>query len=60
MTSLLPKPHGQGVRNNEKKRNYVWENLSRIEYRTLACRNVEEARAVEARMRAQNSYAFPT
>lgn len=36
MSSLLPKPLGQGTRKNEEKRIYVLNHLSHIEYRTVA------------------------
>lgn len=60
MTSLLPKPLGQGVRNNEEKRQYVFKHRSCIEYRTMACRSVVEARAAEARLLIENKYLFST
>lgn len=60
MTSLLPAPFGQGTRNNAAKRQYVWEHLSRIEYRTMPCASEEDARAAEDRLHAQNRYVFPT
>lgn len=35
MTSLLPKPYGRDVQNNERKRQYVLAHVEAIEYRTL-------------------------
>lgn len=60
ITSLLPPPFGQGTRINVEKRQYVWDNLCRIEYRTMACASVEDAKAEEVRLHAKNQYVFPT
>ena len=46
MTSLLPKPLGAGTRNNAELRNYVWDNIADIEYRTIAYKNREDAEAL--------------
>jgi hypothetical protein len=54
MTSLLPKPLGQGTRKNLKKRNYVLQHLDNIEYRTLACDSAEEAKGRERTIRDDN------
>ena len=48
MSSLLPKPWGQGTRKNERKRKYVFANLAYVEYRYHACRSEKEAKALEA------------
>lgn len=42
MLSLLPAPWGSGTRTNKAKRKYVLENLSAIEYQTLAFANAQE------------------
>ena len=61
MTSLLPKPLGAGTRDNKFKRNYVHEYLDHIEYRTIACRDEDEARELERDLKVkQDSYQFPT
>ena len=59
MTSLLPAPFGQGARNKSKKREDVWKNITRVEYRTMACNGVLEAQAMEARLLAENTYIHP-
>lgn len=51
MTSLLPKPLGQGTRKNEEKREYVLNNIHNIEYRTVACTNEIEAKKIEDELR---------
>jgi hypothetical protein len=59
MTSLLPRPLGCGTRNNEGKRKYVFEHLGTIEYRTLACASIEDARQKENQLRFQSlDYLF--
>jgi hypothetical protein len=48
MSSLLPLNQGGcGTRNNINKRKYVWDNIDRIEYRTIACTTCEEAEQYE-------------
>jgi hypothetical protein len=60
MTSLLPAKLGRGKRNNEKKREYVLKNLGRIEYRTLACADGDEAKAQERKLQLKrDKYKFP-
>lgn len=58
MTSLLPATLGRGTRNNRELRNYVFSNLSRVEYRTHACASKKEAQALEIRLRAENAPRF--
>jgi hypothetical protein len=53
MTSLLPKGWGCGTRDNQKKRDYVLNQLDKIEYRTLACDTLREARIEEGKLRSQ-------
>jgi hypothetical protein len=56
MSSLLPPPLGCGTRNNEDKRDYIHLNLGNIEYRTLACKTLEEAAAEERTLKARRSH----
>ena len=61
MTSLLPYPEGCGHRRNNSKRQYVLQNLADVEYRTLACIDVKEAKECEANLRRNGStYIFHT
>jgi len=62
MSSLLPKPLGTGTRNNEKKRNYLLDNIEDIEYRTYACQTREEAVDIERKIKQtpNNGYIFNT
>jgi hypothetical protein len=60
MTSLLPEPHGCGTRNNSNKRNYIFENLKSIQYRTLPCANEAEALSIEKKLRNENQYIYKT
>ena len=60
MTSLLPKPLGQGTRNNAEKREYVLKHLSHIEYRTVSCKDSDEAKKLEAELRRKGGYGFPS
>ena len=59
MSSLLPKGLGCGTRNNSGKRQYVIENLSEIEYRTLACLSTQEAKNEEQKFK-KSDYLFST
>ena len=60
MTSLLPKPWGQGTRNNAEKREYVLRNLGQIEYRTAPCKDDRAAKKLEIELRQEGSYRFKT
>ena len=60
MSSLLPAPLGSGTRTNEAKRKYVLENLSAIEYQTLALANAQEINLCEKMVKNSNSYIFNT
>ncbi|WP_444956937.1 hypothetical protein [Microbulbifer sp. ZKSA002] len=60
MSSLLPKPFGCGTRKNAKKREYVLEQLLNIEYKVLACDDIETARKQEKKLKEERSYLFPT
>lgn len=58
MTSLLPTPYGTGTRRNSDKRNYVWESISCIEYRTVATETEDDAVVIENKLKNENSYIF--
>ena len=60
MSSLLPRPHGTGTRNNARKREYVRKHLDCLEYRTKACGSAHEAESVEREKRNTGNYLFPT
>jgi hypothetical protein len=51
MKSLYPKPYGTGTRNNAAKRSFILENWAELEYRTIATKNRESAKAIEGRLR---------
>ena len=59
MTNLLPPPLGQGTRKNAEKREYVVKHLDHIEYRTVSCKNPDEAKKLEAELRRTGGYRFP-
>ena len=61
MSSLLPGPLGCGTRNNKDKRNWILDHLGSIEYQTIACTTVEEAKDCERKLREnRNDYLVPT
>ncbi len=60
MSSLLPKPKGEGTRKNKEKREYILENIDRIEYRTIAFEHKEESRVFEKYVKGKESYIFST
>lgn len=60
MTSLFPRGIGSGTRRNSKKKDYVWENLPTIEYRTVPTFSREEARSLEKNLLESHDYIFPT
>jgi len=60
MTSLLPKPYGVGTRRNEQKREYVWNNINEIEYRTIPTFTREESVEIEREIRKMNIHLFNT
>ena len=60
MSSLLPKPLGCGNRSNDKKRNYILENIKYIEYRCAICSDEQHANEVERSMKTTNEYLYPT
>lgn len=60
MSSILPKPLGQGTRNNAEKRKYVLVNLDQVEYRYCACGSANEAKQIEATRRNEDACLFNT
>ena len=60
MTSLLPRPFGSGGRKNTAKRDYVFDHLADIEYRTKYCLDELAAHAEERRLKNDGTYLFPT
>ena len=60
MTSLLPRPLGQGTRRNDEKREYVLVHIGSIEYRTCACSTEPDAKALEAQRHREQPCLFPT
>lgn len=60
MTSLLPEPYGAGTRKNINKRNYVWQNIDDIEYRTIPCKSREKSICVESQIKEAEKYIFNT
>ena len=60
MSSLLPKPYGQGTRNNEGKRQYVLNNIKDIEYRTVAFISQEEMKKCEQELKQLKIHKFNT
>ena len=60
MSSLLPKPFGQGTRNNNIKRDYVMENISDIQYRTISFLTEIEMKQVENEIKKLNLHKFNT
>lgn len=58
MSSLLTAPYGKGTRNNLKLRQYIFENLSSIMYRTLACNDKATAKKLQDEMIVTNKYLF--
>lgn len=60
MSSLLPPPLGAGTRNNAPLRDYILQNISRIQYRTLPCATREEATTREYELKRVSMYRFHT
>ncbi|SRX73375.1 hypothetical protein [Aequorivita antarctica] len=56
MSSLLPKPYGQGTRNNEEKRKYVLNNIENIIYRTIALNDSAEMKRIEQEVKLSQNY----
>lgn len=60
MSSLLPKPYGQGTRKNEVKREYILQNIDDILYRTIAFVSESEAKDYERQVKLEQSYIYKT
>ena len=60
MSSLLPKPLGQGTRNNNLKREYVLNNLDEITYRTVSFLDENEMKSFENQIKKVEKYIFKT
>jgi len=60
MTSLLPYPHGQGVRKNLDKREYILNNIENIEYRTMALKNFADLTEIEREVKNLELYKYYT
>lgn len=58
MSSLLPEPQGAGTRNNSRLRNYIFENINDLHYRTLACIDKATAKQIQDKMILTNKYLF--
>lgn len=60
MKSFFPKPYGTGTRNNESKRDYVLENWSMLNYRTISTKTKEEAVKIDRFLKSLNIHKFNT
>ncbi len=61
MKSLIPNEHGGvGRRDNYKKREYVWENIDSIEFRSITTNTREEAMDIERYVKSLNIHIFNT
>jgi len=61
MTSLLPNHFGSGTRKNLPKKEYILNHLADIEYRTLPCATMQEAKQKENDLRVhKKEYMFST
>lgn len=60
MSSLLPKPYGQGTRNNETKREYVFKHIKNIRYRTISFLNNENMNSIEKEIKELKIHKFNT
>ena len=60
MSSLLPKPLGQGTRNKDEKREYILNNIENIEYRTVAFTSEKEMKDCERELKQLNIHIFNT
>jgi hypothetical protein len=60
MKSFFPKPYGIGKRNNEHKRQYIYDNWQNLEYRTCETTTREEAVQIENTIKAQKNHLFNT
>ena len=60
MSSLLPRPYGQGTRNNIPKRQYILENIECMHYRTIAFDKAKEMSEVERTIKELRIHKFNT
>jgi hypothetical protein len=61
MGSLLPaKNGGVGTRNNHNKREYIWNNIENIQFRTISTSTREEAKIIEDYIKKLNIHLFNT
>ena len=60
MKSLFPMPYGVGTRNNEMKRDYIFENWEDLEYHTLERDTREEAKLIEDIIKSKRDHLFNT
>lgn len=60
MSSLLPKPEGNGTRKNESKRKFVKEHLGQVFYRTIAFKTEEEMIKFERKLKQLKIHKFNT
>lgn len=58
ITTMLPKPLGQGTRNNNNKKTYVLKNIEHIQYRTIPLENEKQCRNLEKNLKALNIHIF--
>lgn len=60
MSSILPAPFGCGTRNNMEKRNYVFDHLDEIEYRSVSFLDKREMKNCEDVLRTLRVHKFNT
>lgn len=58
MSSLLLESQGAGTRTNSRLRNYIFENINDVHYRTLVCTDKTTAKQIQNKMIATNKYLF--
>jgi hypothetical protein len=58
ITSILPYPYGCGTNDNVNYRNYIFQKLDDVEYRTIAFRSLLEARVFEVELFNGSQYRF--
>ncbi|WP_293887923.1 MULTISPECIES: hypothetical protein [unclassified Sphingobacterium] len=60
MSSLLPKPYGQGTRKNNNKREYILNNIENMLYRTISFLDEKEMKTFEKELKKSEKYIFNT
>jgi hypothetical protein len=61
MSSLIPnRCGGVGTRNNQMKREYVWNNIDVIEFRTITTETRQDAQQIERYVKSLNIHIFNT